>query len=56
MRFLMVSEDPPWPTLGGSPIRLAEMVEAVSDRGETDLFSLYDPRRTSPALPIVAGT
>jgi glycosyltransferase involved in cell wall biosynthesis len=47
----MVAEDFPWPSLGGGLIRLAKMVEAVSAMGETDLFSLYDPRRTSPALP-----
>lgn len=47
----MVAEDFPWPSLGGGLIRLARMVEAVSALGETDLFSLYDPRRTSPALP-----
>lgn len=47
----MVSEDFPWPSLGGGLIRLARMVQAVSAMGETDLFSLYDPSRTSPALP-----
>jgi glycosyltransferase involved in cell wall biosynthesis len=47
----MVAEDFPWPSLGGGLIRLAKMVEAVSPMGETDLFSLYDPRRTSPVLP-----
>ena len=47
----MVAEDFPWPSLGGGLIRLAKMVEAVSEVGETDLFSLYDPRRTSPELP-----
>ncbi len=47
----MVAEDFPWPSLGGGLIRLAKMVEAVSAMGETDLFSLYDPQRTSPALP-----
>ena len=47
----MVCEDFPWPSLGGGLIRLAKMVEAVSAIGEIDLFSLYDPWRTSPALP-----
>lgn len=47
----MVAEDFPWPSLGGGLIRLAKMVEAVSALGETDLFSLYDPRRTSPVVP-----
>ena len=51
VRILMVSEDFPWPSLGGGLIRLAKMVEAVSAMGETDFFSLYDPTRTSPALP-----
>lgn len=47
----MVTEDFPWPSLGGGLIRLAKMVEAVSCAGETDLFSLYDPSRTTPVLP-----
>ena len=51
MKILMVAEDFPWPSLGGGLIRLAKMIEAVSAMGETDLFSLYDPRRTSPVLP-----
>ena len=51
MKILMVSEDFPWPSLGGGLIRLAKMVETVSAMGETDLFSLYDPSRTTPALP-----
>ena len=51
VRILMVAEDFPWPSLGGGLIRLAKMVETVSAMGETDLFSLYDPARTSPALP-----
>jgi glycosyltransferase involved in cell wall biosynthesis len=51
VRILIVAEDFPWPSLGGGLIRLAKMVETVSAMGETDLFSLYDPRRTSPALP-----
>jgi glycosyltransferase involved in cell wall biosynthesis len=51
VKILMVAEDFPWPSLGGGLIRLAKMVEAVSALGETDLFSLYDPSRTSPVLP-----
>ena len=47
----MVAEDFPWPSLGGGLIRLAKMIEVVSAMGETDLFSLYDPGRTDPALP-----
>jgi len=47
----MVAEDFPWPSLGGGLIRLAKMVEVVSAMGETDFFSLYDPRRTDPTLP-----
>ena len=47
----MVAEDFPWPSLGGGLIRLAKMVETVSAMGEVDLFSLYDPARTSPVLP-----
>jgi len=47
----MIAEDFPWPPLGGGLIRLGKMVEAVSAVGETDLFSLYDPHRTSPEIP-----
>ncbi len=47
----MVAEDFPWPSLGGGLIRLGKMVETVSAMGEVDFFSLYDPARTSPALP-----
>jgi glycosyltransferase involved in cell wall biosynthesis len=52
VKILMVAEDFPWPSLGGGLIRLGKMVEAVSAMGETDFFSLYDPRRTAPALPV----
>jgi glycosyltransferase involved in cell wall biosynthesis len=51
VRILIVSEDFPWPSLGGGLIRLAKMVETVAAMGDTDLFSLYDPSRTSPVLP-----
>jgi glycosyltransferase involved in cell wall biosynthesis len=51
VKILIIAEDFPWPSLGGGLIRLAKMIEAVSEMGETDLFSLYDPTRTSPALP-----
>lgn len=51
VKILIVAEDFPWPSLGGGLIRLAKMVETVSTMGESDLFSLYDPARTSPALP-----
>ncbi len=51
MRSLVVAEDFPWPPMGGGMIRLAGIIEALSTLGETDLFALYDPSRSEPALP-----
>src|SRR5580704_6905075 len=51
MRVLLVAEDFPWPSTGGGTIRLGKIIEAVSALGETDFYSLYDPRRASLTLP-----
>ena len=51
MRVLLVAEDFPWPSTMGGTIRLGKIIEAVSALGETDLFTLYDPRRASLILP-----
>lgn len=51
MRILVVGDDFPWPANRGGLIRLAEVIEAVCVLGETDLFTLYDPRRTSFPVP-----
>ena len=51
MKVLVVAEDFPWPSTMGGTIRLGKMIEAISALGETDLFTLYDPRRASLILP-----
>jgi hypothetical protein len=51
MKILVVGEDFPWPSNRGGLIRLGKTIEAVSQLGETDLFTLYDPRRTSFPVP-----
>jgi glycosyltransferase involved in cell wall biosynthesis len=51
MKILLVAEDFPWPSTGGGLIRLAKVIDAVSQLGETDLFTLYDPRRVPLELP-----
>ncbi len=51
MKILLAAEDFPWPSTGGGLIRLAKVIEAVSELGEMDLFTLYDPTRTDPVLP-----
>jgi glycosyltransferase involved in cell wall biosynthesis len=51
VRILLAAEDFPWPSTGGGLIRLAKMIEALSELGEMDLFTLYDPNRTDPVLP-----
>jgi hypothetical protein len=51
MNILMVAEDFPWPSTGGGLIRLGKVIEAVSELGETDLLTLYDPRRAVLVLP-----
>ena len=51
MKILLAAEDFPWPSTGGGLIRLAKVIEAVSELGELDLFTLYDPLRTDPVLP-----
>jgi polysaccharide biosynthesis protein PslH len=56
MRILLVAEDWPWPMTGGGLIRLAKVIEALSEMGEVDLFSLYDHHRDSMVLPREALT
>ncbi len=51
MKILVVAEDFPWPSTGGGTIRLGKIIEAVSAMGETDFYTLYDPRRATLVLP-----
>ena len=51
MNILIVAEDFPWPSNMGGLLRLSKTIEAVSQMGKTDLFAIYDSRRTLPPLP-----
>ncbi len=51
MKILVVGEDFPWPPNRGGLIRLDKTIEALGELGECDLFTLYDPRRTSFDVP-----
>ena len=46
MKILIVASDFPWPQIQGGHLRLATAIEALAGLGETDLFALYDDRRT----------
>ena len=46
----MVAQDFPWPVTLGSHLRLAQVIEALSDLGETDLFAFVPARRQSPCV------
>jgi glycosyltransferase involved in cell wall biosynthesis len=51
MRTLVVASDFPWPTVQGGHLRLTTAIEALAELAETDLFTLYDYRRSTPSLP-----
>src|ERR1017187_4594034 len=51
MRILVVSDFFPWPPSNGGLIRLARSIEALSEIGDVDLFSLYDQRRPDRRVP-----
>ena len=51
MKILLVAEDWAWPSTGGGLLRLAKVVEALSEIGDVDLFSLYDSARDVLLLP-----
>ena len=46
MKSLVVGQDFPWPPTYGSHLRLAQVVRALGDLGEVDLFTLTFPLRT----------
>lgn len=50
-RILFVADLFPWPSTKGGLIRVATAVEALTQLGEVDLFSLYDTRGPTPELP-----
>jgi glycosyltransferase involved in cell wall biosynthesis len=51
VRILVVGENFPWPANGGGLIRLANMVEALAELGDVDLFTLCDSRRVDRTIP-----
>jgi len=51
VKILFVAEDWAWPSTGGGLLRLARMIEALSEMGDLDLFALHDPARETLALP-----
>ena len=51
MKILIVASDFPWPKIQGGHLRLTTAIETLSGLGETDLFALYDYRRSVPTLP-----
>ncbi len=50
MRSLVVAQDFPWPVTIGSHLRLAQVIEAASALGETDLFAFVPARRGEPCV------
>jgi len=48
VRSLVIAEDFPWPPTTGGLLRLVQVIETISELGETDLFSLTYPRRSDP--------
>ena len=51
MRILAVGEMFPWPSNGGGLIRWGKSIEALSELGELDLFTLRDEARTDLDVP-----
>jgi glycosyltransferase involved in cell wall biosynthesis len=51
MRILAVGEMFPWPPNGGGLIRWGKAIEALSELGDLDLFTLRDVRRTDLDVP-----
>src|ERR1700729_921951 len=51
VRALLVANHAPWPSVGGSLIRLAQVVEAAASVAELDLFVLHNPRQPEIVVP-----
>ncbi len=51
MRTLLVGHDVPWPSLGGSLVRLARVAEAMASVTDLDLFVLHDQRDSKIEVP-----
>jgi glycosyltransferase involved in cell wall biosynthesis len=50
MKSLVVAQDFPWPVTIGSHLRLAQVIAAARQLGETDLFTLVPARRDDPCV------
>lgn len=50
-RILAVTDFFPWPPRSGGLLRTSTAVEALTDAGHVDLFSLYDRREPEPVVP-----
>jgi glycosyltransferase involved in cell wall biosynthesis len=50
MKSLVVAQDFPWPVTIGSHLRLAQVIAAARQLGETDLFSFVPARREEPCV------
>jgi hypothetical protein len=50
MKSLVVAQDFPWPVTIGSHLRLAQVIAAARQLGETDLFSFVPARRDEPCV------
>jgi glycosyltransferase involved in cell wall biosynthesis len=48
VKSLVVGQDFPWPPAYGSHLRLAQVVRALGELGDVDLFTLTFPLRTDP--------
>jgi hypothetical protein len=48
MKLLFVAHDFPWPARLGTHLRMQQVIAALSDLGQVDLFSLIYPKRPDP--------
>jgi hypothetical protein len=48
MKILFVAHDFPWPARLGTHLRMQQVITALSDLGQVDLFSLIYPKRPDP--------
>ena len=51
VRSLLVTDNVPWPPVGGGLVRMAQVVEAVASISDLDLFVLHNQSRSKFAIP-----
>ncbi len=51
MRSLLVTDNVPWPPVGGGLVRMAQVVEAVASISDLDLFVLHNQSQSKFAIP-----